>query len=158
MSLTHVVGVDPGLVHTGLIRMQFISTRKEICVEHLVLDGVDLPAARAWTYAVSHPYVVVEAYRPRSHYASDKDMAEAVRDYKTALKALELPNTGVKKVVRRELMDLLGVWNFSTPTHHQDLRSAARIALLAMLKSEPMNRLLTQVVRAHLEGQPWTVR
>ena len=44
------------------------------------------------------------------------------------------------------------------PTHHQDLRSAARIALLGMLRDEQMNRLLADVVRDHLAGETWTIQ
>jgi hypothetical protein len=69
-----------------------------------------------------------------------------------------LMNTGVKKVVRRQLMDLLGVWSFSTVTHHQDLRSAARIAIYGMLKHAVMNELLADVVADHLKGRTWQVK
>lgn len=54
-------------------------------------------------------------------------------------------------------MNLLGVWKFSTVTHHQDLRSAARIALFGMLKNEETNRLLADVVADHLKGSDWDV-
>jgi hypothetical protein len=73
-------------------------------------------------------------------------------------KATVVLNTGVKKIVKRPLMELLGVWSFATGTHHQDLRSAARIALYGMLKHEPLNRLLSDVVRDHLRGEDWDVR
>jgi hypothetical protein len=64
---------------------------------------------------------------------------------------------GVKKVVKSPLMELLGVWDFRLKTHHQDLRSAARIALLGMLKDDHLNKLLTDVVADHLRGENWNV-
>jgi hypothetical protein len=61
-----------------------------------------------------------------------------------------LDNTGVKKVVTKPLMQLLGCWDFPTVTHHQDLRSAARIALYGGLKDQDINSLLTQIVMKQL--------
>ena len=81
----------------------------------------------------------------------------AVQEYRGLKGSTVLPNMGVKKVVRRPLMELLGAWKFSTVTHHQDLRSAARIALLGMLKDPHMNRLLFDVVLDHIEGRTWRV-
>jgi hypothetical protein len=54
-------------------------------------------------------------------------------------------------------MELLGVWKFKTPTHHQDLRSAARILLLGMFKDPQLNKLIADIVRSHLRGKDWSV-
>jgi hypothetical protein len=54
-------------------------------------------------------------------------------------------------------MELLGVWKFHTVTNHQDLRSAARIALYGMVKSETLNKVLYSVVDDHLVGRAWRV-
>jgi hypothetical protein len=35
-DITHVVGVDPGLVHTGCVRMVFVPLARTILVEHQV--------------------------------------------------------------------------------------------------------------------------
>jgi UDP-glucose 6-dehydrogenase len=85
-------------------------------------------------------------------------MAKAVSDMRAASKGKVLDNTGVKTLIRRRLMELLGVWRFATPTNHDDLRSAARIALLGMLKDEQHNKLLADVVRDHLAGETWEVK
>lgn len=160
MSVTHIVGIDPGLVHTGVVRMVFDPDNRRIDNDHTAIVGPDVTAARQW---IGQPYqlpmaeVFVEDYRPRSAYNTDKRMGDAVRAFRGITGAKVLDNTGVKKVVSRELMELLGVWVFSTPTNHQDLRSAARIALLGMLKDEQHNRLIADVVKAKLDGQPWRV-
>lgn len=161
MKTTTVLGVDPGLVHTGLVLMQFEPSLKRITVEHEAVAGIKPDVTSDWID--SHPTMLpdetfIEGYRPRSHLNSDALMVAGVSELRKELKATVLMNTGVKKVVKRPLMELLGVWSFATPTHHQDLRSAARIALLGMLKHEPFNRLLTQVVQDHLAGRTWSVR
>jgi hypothetical protein len=61
-----------------------------------------------------------------------------------------LDNTGVKKVVTKPLMQLLNCWDFPTVTHHQDIRSAARIALYGGLKNTEINSYLTQIVMKQL--------
>jgi hypothetical protein len=163
--LTHVVGVDPGIVDTGVVRMVFDPDEKLIMQEHRVFTGINGSPAPAnqvdhWILRADEPDPVtfVEGYRPRSHLATDARMMAAVQEYRSLKGSTVLPNMGVKKVVRRPLMELLGVWKFSTVTHHQDLRSAARIALLGMMKDEQMNHLLADVVRDHLNGQTWQVK
>ena len=167
MSVTHIVGVDPGLVHTGVVSMVFDSTNRTIQVDHEAVVGPDATAVTLWAmgrrtkkvqpYWVK-PDIFIEGYRPRSHFTSDKRMVEAVSNMRAASKGRVLDNTGVKKVIRQKLMELLGVWKFSTVTNHQDLRSAARIALLGMAKDDALNQLLADIVRDHLNGQSWTVK
>jgi hypothetical protein len=166
MSVTHVVGVDPGLVHTGVVSMLFDSAARRVVVQSTAVPGLN--TAAVWN-AIDNgsvpdvrPQVFVEAYRPRSNFDSDKRMVEgvaAIRDVlrKEHMDVTVLNNTGVKAVVKKALMDLLGVWSFSTTTHHQDLRSAARIGLLGMMKDDTMNQLLADIVRDHLAGSDWHV-
>ena len=156
MSATHVVGIDPGLVHTGVVSMQFNRAYKRIDVSHVAIDGPDAQAAAAWI-GNKFAHVFIEGYRPRSNFGQDQRMVTAVNEFKRETGGTILQNTGVKKVVRSPLMELLGVWSFSTVTHHQDLRAAARIALLGMLKDDHLNKLLTDVVTDHLNGEDWNV-
>jgi len=166
MSVTHVAGVDPGLVHTGAVRLEFFPEEKAIEIGHQAISGAKpedhARAAEQWIFSDidrPRPHIFIEKYQPRGHLNSDAKMAATVHEIKAALpSATVLLNTGVKKVVRRPLMELLGVWSFTTVTHHQDLRSAARIAVLGMLKSDVHNRLLADVVRDHLKGATWDVR
>jgi len=168
MNSTHIIGVDPGLVHTGVVRMLFDPDNRVITTEHEAVAGPDATAVAFWaagrgTRLQLHellPWrvVFIEGYRPRSNLNSDARMVEAVSQMRAATKGTVLLNTGVKKVVKRDLMELLGVWKFGTVTHHQDLRSAARIAILGMLKDEALNRLVYDVVDDHLKGRTWTVR
>lgn len=162
MTLTHVVGVDPGIIHTGVVRFLFDSSSRTVALLHNVVFNADAKAAAQWISNLlppsPMPTVYIEDYRPRSHFDTDRRMSELIQELRLYLPRAEfLSNTGIKKVVKPELMQLLDVWSFSTITHHQDLRSAARIALLGMMKEEDTNRLLADIVRAHLEGDPWHV-
>lgn len=157
MSVTHVAGVDPGLVHTGVVLLTFDRGQRIIEVDHEAVAGPDAVRVSQF-FGGTRPAIFIEGYRPRSHLQQDKQMTQAVTDMKRALPgSVVLQNTGVKKVIRQPLMELVGCWRFSTPTHHQDLRSAARIALLGMCKDEEMNRLLATVVADHLDGRTWNV-
>jgi hypothetical protein len=55
------------------------------------------------------------------------------------------------------VLEALGAWKFQTTTHHQDLRSAAKIAVLGMMKQEHTNLLLAAIIRDHIDGRPWKV-
>ena len=163
MNTTHVVGIDPGLVHSGVVRMVFTARTRELLVEHEAVAGPDAGAASAWiNHSLGHwypdPAVFIEGYRPRSNLAHDQKMTEAVARFKAATAGTVVPNMGVKQVVKRDLLVLMGLWSFGTVTHHQDLRSAARIAVLGMLKNPVLNRVVYDVVDDHLNGRTWTVR
>jgi len=158
---THIIGIDPGLVHTGGVSMQFLPESHSIWLDTRVITGPDSAEAEAWIISLSSnrwpDAVYIEKYRPRTHLSTDERMVKANHEFGTLRNSKLLLNYGVKKVVTEKLMKLLGVWQFNTPTHHQDLRSAARIALLGMLKDTEQNALLTMIVRDHLKGETWTV-
>ena len=162
MDYLTAMGVDPGLVHTGVVTLTLDRGRREFFTDHRVLDGVgpvalsELEDLRAgWLPHKGASFV--EAYRPRSAYDSDARMGKAVSDI-AARGFLPINNTGVKKVVRRELLEALGLWNFTTATHHGDLRSAAYIMLYGMLKDPRMNEYLAQFATDYLIHAPWTQR
>lgn len=169
MHAMHVVGVDPGLVHTGAVRMGFVPADRTVTISSAAIEGYgkettevaaevkDWVLEDATAVPLPDPSVYIEAYRPRSHFGGDSTMIQLVQDLRRELDAAVLQNTGVKQVVKRPLMELLGIWKFSTVTHHQDLRSAGRIGLLGMLKTPHGNEILTEIVRAHLRGEPWDV-
>jgi hypothetical protein len=161
VETTHIVGIDPGLVHTGLVRMIFLPIGDRIIVQHHVVLGDKPDEVADWIGSTTcrvRARIFGEDYRTRSSFNTDPRMREAVSNLKARLpSAVFLDNMGVKGVVKRPLMELLGVWKFSTPTHHQDLRSAARIALFGMLKDPELNAVITAAVKAHLAGRPWQV-
>lgn len=158
MKCTHIVGIDPGLVHTGVVNMVFDHRKHSITVSPAAVSGLspDKVQAAVEDYGVK-PHIFIEGYRPRSNLNSDARMVVGVSEIAKATGGTVLNNTGVVKVVRRPLMELLGVWSFTTITHHQDLRSAARIALLGMLKDDDLNSLLADVVADHINGRSWHV-
>lgn len=156
MSVTHVVGIDPGLVHTGVVNLLFDQSKRTITVCDRVVDGLAEKDIKAGVILAGvKPHIFIEDYRPRSNLGTDRRMLEGVALIHKAVGGKKLDNMGVKKIIRRPLMELLDVWSFATATHHQDLRSAARIALLGMVKDDELNRLLADIV-SQREGQ-WRV-
>ena len=160
-----IVGIDPGIVNTGIVVYHIYPHVRLIFVAHTAIVGCDVQDIMAFLkqHSLNGPlswtYLFVEAYRPRSHFDTDARMGAAVNDIKrmgTNIYALD--NAGVKNVVSRALLELLNSWNFSTKSNHQDVRSAARIAILGMLKNETLNNLLAQVVLSKIEGDsPWVI-
>lgn len=155
-----VAGIDPGLVHTGIVVLDIYPSIKTIDRSTYVIEGEMSHALLVKeALAPENPdHTFVESYRERATgYSTNTQMRKLMADLRKALpKAKVLDNTGVKKVVRRPLMELFGCTTFPT-THHQDLQSAARILLYGMLKDEELNGLATSVVRDHLAGQTWKV-
>jgi hypothetical protein len=64
----------------------------------------------------------------------------------------------VKKIVSRQLLELVHAYKFGAVTHHQDLRSAARIALLGMMLDPTLNRVLFDYAVDNVDGRDWHVR
>lgn len=154
-------GVDPGLVHTGVVHMEIDTTNRVIVVNHQAVVGPDALAVARYLEVGQgdEPVIWIEKYRPRGHLGVDPKMVKAEHEMKNAMsRALLINNTGVKAVIRRPLMEKLGLWKFSTVTHHQDLRSAARIMLYGMVKNEGYNRVLADIVADVIAGKEWRTR
>ena len=161
MNVAHVYGIDPGLIDTGVVVMSFKPNFKTLEVGHKVYPGTDFTGLADWIHQPGRlrpTWVFAEKYRPRLKLDSDVRMVQAEQDLKRALPDAQfLQNMGIKRVIPQTLMEVFGVWSWPTVTHHQDLRSAARIALLGMVKEPQLNALTADVVRDHLEGRPWRV-
>ncbi len=159
-----VIGVDPGLVHTGIVMLDFNVKERDLVVDHRVVDGLDSAAAVREIKSLtgfdsfSTCDIFIEYYIPRSGFSTDERMVQANADFRRELGGKLLRNTGVKKVVTQELMQLCHVWSFGTTTHHQDLRSAARIALLGMMQDPALNQVLYTYCTDTTDGRTWNVR
>jgi hypothetical protein len=152
------VGIDPGLVHTGLVSLLFSDDNRTINLQDRVIAGPDARAVRASIPLLgAKPVKFIEGYRPRSNFYGDNKMVQTVAEMAREIGAIVVPNMGAKQIVRQPLMELLGVWKFSTVTHHQDLRAAARIAIFGMLKDDELNEVIAGVVRDHVDGRTWRI-
>lgn len=160
--LVQLIGIDPGLVHTGCVSITLFPDPGAIRLRSHVVAGLDVQQTQHWVEARRalqpdvQSEVFIEAYRPRSHFDSDAAMGAAVKEMKQALPGSKtLLNTGVKKIVTPELMKAMNIWSFSQRTNHQDLRSAARIAVYGGLKDPEINQVITKLVIDHLDGNTW---
>jgi hypothetical protein len=159
-----VIGVDPGLVHTGIVMLDFNLERPELTVAHRVVDGANAAQSRADIEGLTEhkPYatldIFIEHYVPRSGFSVDERMVQANETFRSTLGGTLLRNTGVKKVITQELMELLHCWKFTTFSNHQDLRSAARIALLGMMRDPALNQVLYTYCTDTTDGRTWNVR
>ena len=61
-----VIGIDPGLVHTGLVRIELLPDLRRYWVEHEVVSGINLDLIERWCQRRPADAIFVEAYRPRS--------------------------------------------------------------------------------------------
>ena len=141
--------------------MCFDDTNRMISVSPSVFDGVDFNMLDSVAESVrreTSDRVFIEGYRSRSNFAHDAKMITAVQTLKRLIPgSTALDNMGVKKIITPDLMKVLGVWTFTLQTNHQDLRSAARIALFGMVKEDKYNTLLARIITHHINGNSWSV-
>ena len=156
MSRVSVTGVDPGQVHTGVVRFEFDDEKREYSLSYLLVDGLDSCTVADWCYDNPSDVTYIEAYRPRSHFAGDARMLEMITSLKAVIpRAMVTPNMGIRRVRTTEMLRLLGAWKFPVTSHHQDLRAAAKIALFGMVKNPQWNPILADLVRDHIDGNDW---
>ena len=159
------VGVDPGLVDTGVVAIHIDTLARVFAPVATLAKGLDteelaraIGRTRSPGYTYSH-FTFIEKYRQRSHFNTDNRMLEGVREFsKVVDNPVVLDNTGVKKIVLPNMMKTLGLWQFSTSTHHQDLRSAAAIALLGMIKNGRLNALLYDILDGTYIANRWHIQ
>lgn len=164
----HVVfsGVDPGLVHTGIVTVHLWYATRRFHVEAYpqlavttTAGDIMLPGtARAVATQLMNDQaevVYIEKYEPRSHFDTDERMTGLVRELaRTIPHSRIVSNTGSKQVLTPKLLRLLHLHSFPA-THHRDLEAAARIAVFGALKDEVLNERLYMFVEDHLDGRPW---
>lgn len=144
---------------TAIICDEFQPDDKTVHTHHQVFSGVPAQEVADYVDTFKADSVYVEDYDPRSHFNNDVKMVQSVGALRLVLPdAVLVDNAGVTTIVKPALLRYLQAWSFSTPTHHQDLRSAARIAVYGMLKNKSGQReLLTLAVKDHLKGAGWNV-
>ena len=154
--MLELVGIDPGLVSTGLVYIKLMPVKKEFVTMCHAIDGMDAEtvAQRAGLYSPAK--VFVEDYRPRNNLQQSLPMVKGMALLQEALpKAKFLPNWGVTSLVTKPMLELLDLWRSTIWTNHNDIRSAARIGLLAGLKDREFNSALATLVEDSLSSTPW---
>lgn len=153
----HANGVDPGLVHTGVVSMSVNDVAREIHISYQIVMGPNVDAVRDFLSKQAVGPTYIEGYRTRGQFNTNDRMIRAVADMKAGLPHSKiLANTGIKKVVKPELLRVLQLEKFPV-SNHQDLESAARIMVLGMLKDVTQNQVLATRVTDHMNGVGWTI-
>ena len=164
-----IVGVDPGLVDTGIVGITFYGAVREWAVDTKVVRAQSpsnkmseleiADAVHDMRMRARYSKLFVEEYRPRLKLHTDKEMLELQTLLRQQLKdATFLPNMGIKQLITSDFMKMLDVWNFPrSTTHHHDLRSAARIALLGAIKDIEASAYVNQFASNQILpfGKPW---
>lgn len=163
MSDITIVGIDPGVVHTGCVAITL--TGRTVAVTYQVINGVDVKDVCAWLDSLpAVDAVFIEDYNPGNYGREDKRMSEALGRLKAALPpdnvVRYVDNAGINTLVPFAVRQVFGVDKFPVSTHHNDLVSAGKIALLGMLQDKEdtgLRQLVSRVVRDHLKNQSWSV-
>ena len=150
-------GVDPGLVDTGLVTITLNNENRSIHVMATALRNTDAETVADYlTNSQDLGAVFVEKYLDRgTTFSTHSEM----REFETLLKKLVpsivlLNNTGVKQVVKDDMLRRLHCYDFPT-TRHRDLQAAARIGIYGALKDPAANSLIYQCLIDDVRGKPW---
>lgn len=165
LSLT---GVDPGIIDTGLVRIDLNPIEREWSVTAQVLHKMVQHQNQAVTIDESALLLTsvlsmgslagVEGYRPRGRNQVQDRMMTTLVQRIDKIKGFEVvENTGIKQVVTPATLKLFKVDRFDLPTNHADLKSAARVALLRGYKDPVANEIICMFFEDMLypEGSPW---
>ena len=181
MSHYSIVGIDPGLIHTGIVRLDIDLKQRTLTRAIGLVTGTrgksgafsPVPTAQETRRvlasvlhetapAASEPHVFIEGYRQRGNSNNENvDMISLIGELRQALLPFRpefIDNMGVKKIVTIAMLKKLELNKFSTPSNHQDLLSAARIGVYGALKSPLLNGVLYEVLTGIEDGQTWLVR
>ncbi len=161
-----IIGIDPGVIHTGCVALEFDTADRTIDVYYALINGVDVNDVGDWVDGFQGP-MFIEDYNPGNYGREDKKMSEALGRLKMTFEPMEDPivkyvdNAGINTLITPALLRVFGVASFPVSTHHNDLVSAAKIALLGMLqdKDAGLRELVSSVIRDELwgPGHSWFV-
>lgn len=168
-------GIDPGIVDTGLVTLDFDFTRRSLRATGQVWTGVStrkgrslqvsetfLKEIRTATLPEDNPeilsYLYIEGFRNRGRDTyQDQTMSHLIQEIHKACKNSNvIDNTGVKKVVTPHLLSLLKV-NRWPRTNHSDLLSASRIALKGAIENPDLNKILASMVVEQHREKTWEI-
>ena len=173
MDAVSLIGVDPGIVDTGVVWVRLDRKNKIMHaqprvwrnVTRKVKGGIEIDQQFLdeieWyvRYSGEKTRTFIEGYRPRGRNpGQDQKMTVLVQAiHKVTPNSKVVDNTGVKNVVTDATLGLLGLNNWDIATNHSDLDSAARILLKGAYQDEDLNSIVADVVRDRLEGRSWTL-
>ena len=152
----HLMGIDPGLVHTGVVMFGFSEADHIVNITFRIFDGWDADQMNELARAFPGT-VFVEDYRARSHWKQDAEMNMIVQRFRRDAKVKLTSNAGATKTITPTIMEVLHVDKFPV-TNHRDLQAAARIALLGAARDPTWNSLLYTIITDDLDGRPWSFR
>lgn len=156
-----LVGVDPGIVHTGVVALTLQPVERRVTVDSRIIYGADINSLVISVRAIAPVWsrMYVEGYRDRG---TVNQMNNKMRVFEQEIrrewrKAQILENMGVKKIVTTPMMKAFGVWKMPH-TNHRDLQAAARIALFGAIKQKDqpeLNRIIYEYLTDYRGGRPW---
>ena len=160
MTILTWTGVDPGLIDTGIVTITLNNEDRSIHVMATALRRADAETVADYlNNSQDLGAVFVEKYEDRgTTFTTHHEM----RAFETQLKRLVphivlLSNTGVRKVVKDDMLNRLHCLDFPA-TNHRDLQAAARIGIYGALKDPAANSLIYQCLLDSVRGEPWQIK
>ena len=169
-------GIDPGIVDTGLVTLEFNFKERVLTARSRVWRNVTerrkralhvnqgfltelLNATNTQTPEKNRSeHVFIEGFRNRGRDTyQDQSMSDLIQViYRQLGDAVIVDNTGVKKVVKKGLLSLMRM-NRWPKTNHADLLSATRIALKGAIEDDYLNQLIYLFIQEQHKEKSWEI-
>ena len=112
--ITTLVGIDPGVIHTGIIVSKINPHVKEVTNSTFLMEGCPVMDIRDILRNFRSTATFIEGYRPRSNLHHDRQMQKFVSDLNFHLQnSIALDNMDSKNVVKNDLLKLFKLYSFS---------------------------------------------
>ena len=139
--MTRILSIDPSsnkiaTSTTGVVLLDNASVDRHFSIKY----GSE--NFQKWWFSVgknlNFDYAVVEKYEARdSDYSRDNSVRYTIRTIKECIpNIIEQRNAGYAQDIPEPLLKKLGMWKFDDKTHHQDIRSAARLGLFWAMRND----------------------
>lgn len=168
MTKITLIGIDPGLIDTGVSCVTLDPDSKTWSMRALAITAVGdetddriintTQQVKNCVLALSDgdTHIWVEKWRERGTVFGENPTMRAIeRELRVAIPyAKFLENMGVKKLISNKLLNLFDLLKVQS-TNHRDIQAAARIMLLGAIKDEALNPVVYAFVTDALDGMPW---
>ena len=171
-----LIGVDPGIRDTAATAISLEFHRRHFTVQSqlwsnvtlrqdrkIIVDKTFFPSLTDFVLQYKTPgnvaFMGVEGYRPRGvNGEQDQAMMHLVQAISDTCGAPIVDNTGIKKIVTEDTLQLFRCGKFKSGGFHSDRKSAARVALAHGYKIDTVNPLLAHFMMDNLleGGEKWS--
>ncbi|TXJ06570.1 MAG: hypothetical protein E6Q27_03520 [Aeromicrobium sp.] len=156
-----LAGVAPAIDQTGIVVLDLDEDKRLATIDYTVIEQSDPVAVKEWLGQRELDDVYIENCDPHGQIKDDDPLLKilvAIQEELPTARLLDI--VGAESIVKDSTLKKMGTWTFEHNPHVQDLRSAARTALLGVMNDRTHTRYITvfnSFLAAAVMGTDWDV-